>query len=519
LTRSYDIAITGSGFSGSLVAMIARRLGYSVALLERGRHPRVVIGESSTPLANLVFEELCRKYDLTAIAPLAKWGSWQRRYPNIACGLKRGFTFYHHRLDDPVDTSTGDENWLLVAASPHDAIADTHWFRADFDQFLMEQAQQAGADYFDEVRVDAVACEASSIEVRGTRKDQDLSLRARFLIDASGPRGLLHHALKIGESTLANYPSTQALYSHFSGVTRPVDSRLAEAAPYPPEAAAVHHVFEGGWMWVLHFNNGITSAGLAATDALASTLRLAEGAGAWERLLTRIPSVQQQFAHSQALQPFRRIPQLSFLSRRVWGPRWALLPSAAGFVDPLLSTGFALTLLGVERLARVLESDPDSPGAARDLQAYENKTREELEATARLIASLYANMQNFPLFRALCLVYFAAASFSETARRLGKAYLAPSFLLYDHPGFSVPIRAILDRAVAVPRGPAAKGLIDELLKTIEPIDVAGLSKPNPRHLYPVDARDLVAACGKVGATEHEVEALLARCGFYQTQQG
>jgi hypothetical protein len=71
--------------------------------LERGKHPRVVIGESSTPLANLLLEELCRRYDLPAVAPLAKWGSWQRSYPQIGCGLKRGFTFYHHHLDEPDD--------------------------------------------------------------------------------------------------------------------------------------------------------------------------------------------------------------------------------------------------------------------------------------------------------------------------------------------------------------------------------------------------------------------------------
>src|SRR5580658_8113393 len=98
LTVRYDIAVVGSGFAGSLLAMIARRLGRSVVLIEKGTHPRVVIGESSTPLANLLFEELCVRYDLPSVKPLAKWGSWQRTYPEIACGLKRGFTFHHHSL-------------------------------------------------------------------------------------------------------------------------------------------------------------------------------------------------------------------------------------------------------------------------------------------------------------------------------------------------------------------------------------------------------------------------------------
>jgi tetracycline 7-halogenase / FADH2 O2-dependent halogenase len=500
------------------MAMIARRLGYSVVLLERGRHPRVVIGESSTPLANLLLEELCRKYDLAAIAPLAKWGSWQGKYPHLACGLKRGFTFYRHRLDEPVDFSPGDDDRLLVAASPHDAIADTHWFRADLDQFLMEQAKQCGVAYFDEVHIDSVGCHADWMDLHGTRKDQDFSVRSKFLIDATGPRGLLHRTLNIGESILPNYPSTQALYSHFSGVRRLVPPSLTESAPYPPEDAAVHHIFDGGWIRVLHFNNGITSAGVAATDALASALRFGEGAVAWERLLARIPSLQQQFDHAQAQQPYHRIARLSFLSRRICGPQWALLPSAAGFVDPLLSTGFPLTLLGVERLARILESGLDSPSFVSGLSAYETKTREEMSATAQLIAGLYANMQNFPVFRALCLVYFAAASYSETVRRLNKAHLARSFLLYDHPEFGVRSGAILNRAISVPKHRAAGDLIDDVLRAIEPIDVAGLSRPNPRHLYPVDPEDLVGACAKVDATREEVEILLARCGFCQMQK-
>ena len=97
MKTDFDIAVVGSGFGGSLTAMIARRLGRSVILLERGRHPRFAIGESSTPLANLLLEELALRYDLPRLLPLAKWGSWQKTYPQIACGLKRGFTFYQHQ--------------------------------------------------------------------------------------------------------------------------------------------------------------------------------------------------------------------------------------------------------------------------------------------------------------------------------------------------------------------------------------------------------------------------------------
>src|SRR5580658_5553688 len=120
LSKRYDIAVVGSGFAGSLLAMIARRLGHSVVLMEKGTHPRVVIGESSTPLSNLLLEDLTTRYGLPALKPRAKWGSWQRAYPHVACGLTRGFTFHHHVLDAPAAPDPDRQDQLLVAASPHD---------------------------------------------------------------------------------------------------------------------------------------------------------------------------------------------------------------------------------------------------------------------------------------------------------------------------------------------------------------------------------------------------------------
>src|SRR6266849_4573966 len=157
MKTDFDMAVLGSGFGGSLTGMIARRLGRSVILLERGRHPRFAIGESSTPLANLLFEELARHYDLARLLPLAKWGSWRKAYPQISCGLKRGFTFYHHQFEQPFLNDSERRDQLLVAASPRDEIADTHWYRPDFDQFLVLVAREGGVEYFDDAKLENVS--------------------------------------------------------------------------------------------------------------------------------------------------------------------------------------------------------------------------------------------------------------------------------------------------------------------------------------------------------------------------
>src|SRR5436309_11373681 len=364
MKSDFDIAVVGSGFGGALTAMIARRLGHSVILLERGRHPRFAIGESSTPLANLLLEELALRYDLPRLLPLAKWGSWQKAYPQIACGLKRGFTFYHHQFEKPFLNDSERRDQLLVAASPRDEIADTHWYRPDFDHFLVREAQALGVEYLDQTKLEAITLNGKSVQLDGERGGKRLSVRARFIVDASGPRGFLHRALRLPEALFESFPPTQALYSHFTDVKRWEDlasdlllPSAAEQPPYPVDDAAVHHVFAGGWVWILRFNNGITSAGVAATDGLANALRLAEGEAAWNRLLERLPSVREQFTDATSQRPFVHAPRLSFRSATVAGRNWALLPSAAGIVDPLLSTGFPLALLGIGRLAEVFEGD------------------------------------------------------------------------------------------------------------------------------------------------------------------
>jgi tetracycline 7-halogenase / FADH2 O2-dependent halogenase len=513
--RLYDIAVVGSGFAGSLLAMIAQRLGRSVILIEKGRHPRFAIGESSTPITNLLIEDLTTRYNLPALTPLAKWGTWQQAYPDLAGGLKRGFTFYHHTLGKPAEADPNRANQLLVAASPHDRIADTHWFRAEFDQFFVNEAQKIGVEYLDETNLRAFSESEDEVRLDGSRHGEDLTVRAKYLVDATGPRGFLHHALRLPELPIPDMPPTQALYSHFSHVGRlgDINPALGEQPPYPVDDAAVHHVFDGGWIWVLQFNNGVTSAGVAATADAAQRLQLGDGADAWYRLLSLIPNLQQQFAAAKTLRPFVHVPRLSFRSGAVAGDRWVLLPSAAGFVDPLLSTGFALTLLGVARLVEIIEKHWESESFSTRVQAAAWKSDAELLATGRLIGSLYASMENFPVFVSLSLLYFAAVIFSETARRLGRPELAGSFLLHDRPVFGAHCLELFARVRQTGDPQESAQLCEEIVRAIEPLNLAGLGNPHRRNWYPVEAQDLFESAWKVGATREQITQLLNRCGF------
>ena len=487
-----------------------------MVLLERGRHPRFAIGESSTPLANLLLEELCDRYGLERVRPLSKWGTWQHRYPGIGGGLKRGFSFFRHDPGEAFRDGRDHGRQLLVAASPHDDIADTHWYRPDVDHFLMREAAEAGADYVDDLELTAMRQEAGGAVIEGHRHGGPVHVHARFVVDASGPRGFLHRALGLGERSLTWLPPTQALFTHFVDVERwdrTVDIEDDPAPPFPVDLAALHHVFPGGWIWVLRFNNGITSAGAALTDAVASSIDI-RAEGAWDRLLTRLPSVARQFHHARATRPFIHAPRLAFRTAVVTGPNWALLPSAAGVIDPLLSTGFPLTLLGIHRLVRLLEPDRwEGSVFAEGLSDYAERTQRELDATEQLVGALYASMSDFELFKRLTLLYFAAASFSETTRRLGMADKSKGFLLCDDPAFGPETRACVAAALAVPEGRQRQALMARIDRAIEPFDVAGLGDRRRRDWYPVRADDLVAAAPGLGATPIQIEQLLERSGF------
>lgn len=510
-----DVAIVGSGFAGALMALALRRRGRRVVIVERGRHPRFAIGESSTPLANLLLEELADRYDLPQIRVFSKWGTWQRARPDVAGGLKRGFTFFFQSPGEPFAEDPSHDRQLMVAASPNDEIGDTHWYRPDFDHNLVREAERAGAIYLDQTSLDTVAFAADSATLEGTRLGQPVRVTASFVIDASGPRGFLWRALDLPAPPLRWLPPTHGVYTHFENVTRWDALRPDSARPYPADDAAVHHVFPGGWIWALRFNNGITSAGAAVTHSgLGARLSgPGDAAAVWDQLLEALPSVREQFAGARVVHPWMRSPRLAFRTTKVCGPGWALLPSAAGVIDPLLSTGFPLTLLGIGRLVAVLEDTSAGPERESALRDYERITLAELDATEQLVAALYASMGDVPLFKRLALLYFAAASFSEASRRLHRPEQAPGFLLHAHPDFGPDLHACAMIALARPEGRARDALIEEIDRAIEPFDIAGLSDRSRHDWYPVLAPDLTGNAAKLGADPTEIQELLRRSGF------
>lgn len=506
MKTDFDVAIIGSGFSASLLAMIARRIGLSVILIERGVHPRFVIGESTSPLMNLIIEQLAERYDLPRLLPLTTFGAWQRNYPELVCGLKRGFTYFKHEAGARYQTASNRSNQLLVAASPNNEVADTHWLRADVDCFLLKEAIALGVEYLDQTSLSEIdLADGRPARLSGERCGQGIRICARLVIDGSGANGFLSQKLKLA-GDFADYPPTQSLFSHFINVHRcdgMPEFAVSETPPYPLDDAALHHVFEGGWMWVLRFGNGVTSAGIAVTEDLAAALNLQEGEAAWHRFLKRFPTIAAQFAEAEAIREFTWMPRLASRVNSAAGPGWTMLPSAAAFIDPLFSTGMPLALLGVERLGRLLEDGIDPCG----LRAYDLLTLAEADHTAQFIANCYAAFSQFENFTSYSMFYFAAASYSEMARRLDSRHLVQRFLASDRQPFAIATRTLGKQLRQSSRTP--KALFGACVKqSIEPLNIAGLCDAGKRNWYGVDLNDLILGADKLGKSPSEMRAIL-----------
>ncbi len=521
MTERCDVAIVGSGFAGSLLARILVGLGYEVTLLERGAHPRFAIGESSTPLANLSLERIGRRYGLTDCHNLATHGRWMRHFPAVRRGLKRGFTFYRHHPGRGLGADLGAER-LLVAASPNDAVADTHWLRADVDHHFVREAIAAGVDYRDRVELTGAVFDAAGARLSGHRHGEALSLQANFVIDASGPSGFLARHLPIASALQRVRTKSALVFGHFGRV------RLMNEAvpgmpegPYPDDWAAVHHVIDEGWMYSLRFDHGVTSAGFLLSPQGLASLRPRDRRSAdtaWRALLGRYPILAAAFEESVALMPLAFRPRIQHRLARAAGDRWALLPHTFAFVDPLFSTGIAWSLRAVERLALGFERrSRRSAPPATILRRYDALLAAEADQIDTLVSGAYDAMTHFDLFAAHALIYFAAVSFAEARQRLAPDPFDAwsGFLGVGDPVLGPLPAASRRRLRRITRGRGLRGdassrraYVAWATAAIAARNIGGFGDPSRHHLYPVDLDLLVDRHALLGMSREQLSTAI-----------
>ena len=517
--QSCEVAIVGSGFAGSLLARVLTTLGYDVVLLERGAHPRFAIGESSTPLANLSLERIGARYGLRDCYNLATHGRWLEHHPELMRGLKRGFTYYRHHPHERFADRGLESERLLVAASPHDVLSDTHWLRADVDQHFVREAVDAGVDYRDRVELTSAEFDAGSARLRGKREGVPFELKAGFVVDASGPGGFLARQLSIPSALEHKETRSALVFSHFDGA-RLMSEVVPDMpdGPYPDDWAAVHHLIDEGWMYSLRFDNGVTSAGFTLSPHGMRSLQFSQSANAsamWRTLLERYPTIGDAFGDATSLFPISFRDCIQHRLSRAAGEGWVLMPHAYAFVDPLFSTGIAWGLRAVERLALAFESVSRNGRVPprETLGRYDEALSREADQIDLMVAGAYEAMAHFDLFAAQAMLYFAAVSFAEVSQRLlpDDSVAWKGFLGTGDPVLEPLPRESLERLRQITRRRNETGTSEDrrcfthwVTESITPRNIAGLANPERRNLYPVDFDALIEQHALLGMSREQV---------------
>lgn len=476
--NQFDVAIIGSGFSGSILAWTLASQGLKVVIIDPARHPRFAIGESSTPIADTLLRRLGDRYRLQPLVSMSTYDSWQRDLPELACGRKRGFTYYAHDAGKPFGEAGLGSHSLLVAASASDEMADTHWYRRDVDQYLFDQARHAGATDGSGFRVVSIA-DAGRRWRLDCAGDQRRVFSADWVVDASGSAGVLARLMRSTDRHGELRTNTQTLFGHFRGVpawTTQLD-RLGQDRrrdPFDADDSAQHHLLhrspdDVAWMWMLRMNNGITSVGVTSTKPIASDQPWAE-----------FPSVATMIDSATQVEPRPKLRRTGRLQRwfdPVPGDRCVMLPTAAMTMDPLHSTGIAHALAGVDRIASLILTGAHRSDRSGALARYTEVLATETRLLDRLVSTAYATMGDFDRFKTACMLYFAGAIVCEEAYQRGDT---PEHLW--NAGDTAYADFVSQASVAL-MDPSRCDFESEIRERIKPWNSAGLMNADCRGRY------------------------------------
>jgi flavin-dependent dehydrogenase len=375
----YDVAIIGGGPAGSTAATLLSKAGRRVIVLEREKFPRFHIGESLLPFSMQTFTRLGLQEKLRAQF-VEKFGG------EIAeAGGEKAAKFY---FKDGFASRT-DRSYQVT--------------RSKFDKMLLDHAGESGAEICEETSVDDVRFDDAGVTLflgrdmlspvpgRGPSrieiKPRPSAIRAKYLIDASGRNSVIGNKFKLKKS----YQHLQklSLFAHYQGLEREagIDGTLTRMVRTLDS-----------WFWVIPLENDRTSIGivLEAADFKKSGLSAEQF---FEHAIAEQPLVRNRIGDGRRVSQVYTAADFSYRSAKLAGDRWLLAGDAAGFIDPVFSSGVFLAVLAGEQAADVLHEVLDHPKRARRLfRYYERLVNRAMDVYLRFVESWYAGKEFIEVF-------------------------------------------------------------------------------------------------------------------------
>lgn len=342
-----DVLVIGGGPAGTTAATLLAQQGLSVTLLERERFPRFQIGESLLPYNNDLFARLGVTDQLLAGQYFPKYGAYF-----VTGDGQTGYRFrFDTRLEDPYRRSFQVQ-------------------RSEFDHLLMKNAEKHGVDVRQETPVTSIdLSDPEKVVVNG-------NLEARFVLDASG------HGSVVG-NRIARRSDVQSLkkiafFAHYTGVPRE-EGRDA--------GNTVIVVLRDAWLWMIPITAEIMSVGLVVDRDHYVRCGL-EPEALLQRTIDGSPFAAERMRRAQRLSPVRARKDFSFRMSNLAGSNYALIGDAAGFLDPIFSTGVFMAMKSADMAANAVAQRLRT-GAMEGLRKYEADMQRGLDKYLRFIEHFY----------------------------------------------------------------------------------------------------------------------------------
>ncbi|MEC3956866.1 tryptophan 7-halogenase [Nocardia sp. CDC153] len=417
-SRSFDVMIIGGGIGGTTLAAILARHGVRVGLIEAGGHPRFAIGESTIPETIVGLRVLARRYDVPEIGYLAGHHTLRRKV-SASSGVKRNFGFAYHREGEPfrAEECTQHPTWSPPIGP------DSHFFRQDIDAYLFQVAVSYGATGLQYTPVTGVDFDSDGATVRTASSGE---YRAKYVVDAGGMRSLLGEQFDLRIQPAPYQTRSRTIFNHFVGV-EPFDdvipSRKEHLMPSPFSQGTLHHLFKGGWAWVIPFDNHIgTTSQLCSVGINLDLDQYPRRDGEspedefWAHV-NRFPTFRAQMRKARAVRPYTSSNQSQFASKQIVGDRWCLLPHASDFIDPLFSSGLAVTMMILNALGhRLIDAVREDDFATERFEYVQTWTKKSFAYYDNLVSYSYTSWDNFDLWNAWHRVWCVATMYGANSQ-------------------------------------------------------------------------------------------------------
>ncbi|MFE5584778.1 NAD(P)/FAD-dependent oxidoreductase [Kitasatospora sp. NPDC056531] len=399
--NQYDVAILGSGMAGGMLGAVLARNGVRVLLLDAGTHPRFAVGESTIPYTSGMTRLIADRYQVPELKALSSFKGIRRKVsPN--CGQKQNFGFVYHREGRSQNPS--EINQLVV---PSAIRTETHLFRQDIDAYLFHLAVKYGADPRQGIRIADVEIDPDSGGV--LRAESGEEFRAHYVVDGSGFRSPLAEKFELRETPTRARTHSRCLFTHMVGVKPFDDSPTARRhkQPNPWHHGTLHHVFDGGWLWVIPFDNHPDSLNPLCSVGLTLDPRVFPKGEAgpqeeFNAFLARFPEIAWQFQGAKAVRPWVSTGRLQYSAKQVVGERFCLTSHAAGFIDALYSRGLTNTMELVNALGwRLIAASRDGDWSLERFAYLESLQQGLFDFHDDLVYSSFVGFRDYELWNAV----------------------------------------------------------------------------------------------------------------------